>query len=242
MKFDFYSDHYNNRLKEQFFRVNSFLVNTTKKCGSSAGPPKTKGRPKCFNRDEALNQALQTFYENGYEATSVAQLGKAMNMNPPSLYNAFGDKEKLFIEVLDHYHRPYQESVQQMFAEAKGTQEAIRLLIEKSKNLHASTNLIGCLIVNSTVNVGPENSPIANKIKSLHDANEEQVYRQLKEGQQRGEIPETVKITKLARYLSGILIGAAALARGQKSSTVVEDLLDQGYQGFLGLAELQPMP
>jgi len=211
-------------------------VNTTKNDKSNMGAPKAKGRPKCFNRDEALNQALQIFYENGYEATSVAQLGEAMNMKPPSLYNAFGDKEKLFIEVLDHYHKPYQESVRQIFAEAKDTREAIRLLMEKSKNLHASTNPTGCLVVNSTVNVGSEDSPIADKIKSLHDTTENLIYQRLKEGQQSGEISLEVKITKLARYVSGILLGAAALARGQKSPAAVKDLLDQGYQGFLGLA------
>ena len=209
---------------------------TTKKDKSSAGTPKSKGRPKCFNRDEALNAALRVFYENGYEATSVAILGDAMNMKPPSLYNAFGDKEKLFLEVLDHYHKPYQDSVAQIFAEAKDTPEAIRQLMEKSKNLHANTNAMGCLVVNSTVNVGSEDSPIARKIKSLHEVTEKLIYERLKEGQQQGEIPPTVKVTKLSRYVSGILLGAAALARGQKSPAAVKDLLDQGYQGFLGLA------
>ena len=223
-------------MQEQSTRVKNFLVNTTKKDKSVTGTPKPKGRPKCFERDEALSQALQIFYENGYEATSVAQLGEAMNMKPPSLYNAFGDKEKLFIEVLDHYHKPYQESVSQIFADAKDTREAIRLLMKKSKNLHARTNPIGCLVVNSTVNVGTEDSPIADKIKSLHDTTEKLIYQRLKEGQLSGEISQTVKVTKLARYVSGILLGAAALARGQKSPAAVKDLLDQGYQGFLGLA------
>lgn len=211
-------------------------MNTIKKDNSDPGKPKAKGRPKCFNRDDALNDALQVFYEKGYEATSVAQLGEAMNMKPPSLYNAFGDKEQLFIEVLDHYHRPYQESLVQIFSDAKDTREAIRLLMEKSKNLHANTNPIGCLVVNSTVNAGSEGSPIADKIKSLHDTTEKLIYQRLKQGQQMGEIPSTVKIAKLAHYVSGILLGAAALARGQKSPAAVKDLLDQGYQGFLGLA------
>lgn len=236
MKVDLYSDHYNNTLHDRFIRVKSFLVNTTKKEITCPAAPRPKGRPKGFDRDEALDQALQVFYEKGYEATSVAQLGQAMNMKPPSLYNAFGDKERLFIEVLDFYHKPYQDSVRRIFQQADDTREAVRLLMEKSRNLHAIANPIGCLVVNSTVNVGSEDSPIAAKIKSLHETTEKLIYQGLKEGQQKGEIPETVKVTRLARYVAGILLGAAALARGQKSPAAVRDLLDQGYLGFLGLA------
>ncbi|MEM8639387.1 MAG: TetR/AcrR family transcriptional regulator [Cyanobacteria bacterium P01_G01_bin.54] len=213
-------------------------MNTTKKDVPAPGKPKSKGRPRHFDRDEALNLALQVFYENGFEATSIAQLSKAMKMKPPSLYNAFGDKEQLFIEVLEHYHQPYQESVRQIFLTAANAPEAIRQLMEKSKNLHTTDNPIGCLVVNSTVNVGSEDSPIAEKIKSLHDTTEQLIYQRLKEGQQKGEISASVKVTKLARYVCGILLGAAALARGQKSPAAVKDLLDQGYQGFLSLAGL----
>ncbi|MEM7504525.1 MAG: TetR/AcrR family transcriptional regulator [Pseudomonadota bacterium] len=213
-------------------------MKTTKKDRTTVQAPRRKGRPKTFDRDEALGQALQVFYENGYEATSVAQLGEAMNMKPPSLYNAFGDKEGLFIEVLEHYHRPYQESVSEIFAGTESSRVAIGRLMEKSRHLHAGTNPIGCLVVNSTVNVGMEDSPIARKIKSLHDITEQLVFQKLKDGQEHGEIPQSVNVTKLARYVCGILLGAAALARGQKSPAAVEDLLDQGYQGFLGLAGL----
>ena len=200
------------------------------------GTPRAKGRPKHFDRDEALNSALRVFYENGYEATSVAQLGEAMNMKPPSLYNAFGDKEKLFIEVLEHYHRPYRESVSQIFSRAQTTQETIRQLMEMAKTMHGSNNAIGCLVANSTVNVGTVDSPIAEKIKSLHETTEKMIAQRLREGQKKGDISPEVKVTGLARYISGILLGAAALARGQKSPAAVKDLLDHGYQGFLRLA------
>lgn len=180
---------------------------------------------------------MSVFCELGYEATSVANLGAAMNMKPPSLYNAFGDKESLFIEVLEHYHRPYRDNVQSLFEQTDSAKEAIRLLFLESKRLHGGANPIGCLVVNSTINVGSSASAIADKIKSLHDTTEKLVKRKLKEGQTRGEIEAGINVTKLARYVCGILLGAAAMARGQKSSVAVRDMLDQGYEGFLRLAE-----
>ena len=62
-----------------------------------------KGRPREFNADKALNRALMVFWRKGYEGTSLIDLTKAMNINRPSLYAAFGNKESLFRKVLDRY-------------------------------------------------------------------------------------------------------------------------------------------
>src|ERR1700682_3894634 len=61
------------------------------------------GRPPSFAADNALERALQLFWQKGYEGTSLSDLTKAMGINRPSLYAAFGDKENLFRRVLDHY-------------------------------------------------------------------------------------------------------------------------------------------
>src|SRR5438552_101336 len=63
-------------------------------------PVKPRGRPREFDREAALEQAIDVFWRHGYEATSVSDLTAAMNINPPSLYAAFGDKEKLFLEAV----------------------------------------------------------------------------------------------------------------------------------------------
>ena len=60
-------------------------------------------RTKCFNRDEALEKAMQAFWAKGYEATSVQDLVDCMGINRGSLYDTFGDKHQLFLEALDQY-------------------------------------------------------------------------------------------------------------------------------------------
>ena len=64
---------------------------------------KTRGRPRSFDRDTALERAMLLFWRQGYAATSISELTAAMGINPPSLYACFGSKEGLFKAVLEHY-------------------------------------------------------------------------------------------------------------------------------------------
>ena len=69
----------------------------------------TLGRPRAFDRDQALELALDVFWRKGYEGASLSDLTEAMGINPPSLYAAFGDKEGLFMEAVQRYHTHSQE-------------------------------------------------------------------------------------------------------------------------------------
>src|SRR5438094_9922303 len=107
----------------------------------------TVGRPRAFDVDEALDQALKVFWRKGYEGTSLPDLTKAMGINRPSLYAAFGNKEELFRKALDRYA----EGPAAYAAEAlnEPTARAVaELLLEGSVNLLTDPrNPRGCLVV-----------------------------------------------------------------------------------------------
>src|SRR2546430_2244573 len=88
-------------------------------------PVKPRGRPREFDREAALERAIDVFWRHGYEATSVSDLTAAMNINPPSLYAAFGDKEKLFLEAVERYQEQRRQSVTKVFDEAPTAKEAV---------------------------------------------------------------------------------------------------------------------
>src|SRR5258706_12321421 len=71
---------------------------------------KPRGRPRSFDREAALASAMEVFWQKGFEGASVAELCDAMELNPPSLYSAFGDKEKLFVEAAERYSSDNPES------------------------------------------------------------------------------------------------------------------------------------
>ena len=68
-----------------------------------AAPKKARGRPRSFDCEAALESAMQVFWEKGYDAASLTDLTEAMGINPPSLYAAFGDKERLYLAAVEMY-------------------------------------------------------------------------------------------------------------------------------------------
>lgn len=88
---------------------------------------KSRGRPKVFDRDAALDKAMTLFWQHGYEATSLADLVEATGAKAPTLYAEFVNKEGLFRAVLDRYISRFaakHEAV--LFAEGKSVDRALR--------------------------------------------------------------------------------------------------------------------
>src|SRR5690349_1930100 len=86
---------------------------------------RSRGRPREFEREAALAHATRLFWSKGFEATSIADLTKAMGIGSPSLYAAFGSKEALYAEALQHYKDKYDEIGWGSFRSAATAREAV---------------------------------------------------------------------------------------------------------------------
>jgi len=193
---------------------------------------KARGRPKSFERGAALEKAMAVFCDNGYCGTSVSQLTQAMNMKPPSLYAEFQDKETLFLNVLDHYHGIFFQSMTRVFEKEQPLMDAMAELFAHVKEMNTNRNSTGCLIVNSSIDVDSTETAIGNKIRSFHERNEALLTSRLEKAQKQGELDYEADIKSLARFLNGIIQGAAVLGRGQRSPEAVIDLIDTGLRAF----------
>src|ERR1700681_1233942 len=141
---------------------------------------RSKGRPRAFDVDRALDRALHLFWRKGYEGTSLSDLTRAMGINRPSLYAAFGDKEALFRKVLDRYDSGpaayVREALNQPTARA-----AVERLMEGAADLAtASSNPRGCLLVQSALACGDGAKAIRDDLILRRDAGEKAVRQRLK--------------------------------------------------------------
>ena len=127
----------------------------------------SRGRPREFDEEKALDQALQLFWRQGYEGTSIANLLKAIGITAPSLYAAFGSKEALYRRVLEHYLAGLGRTLADALREEADTYAAVkRFLFESAQKFAGPNNPRGCLISCAVPTCAPENRAVADIVAS----------------------------------------------------------------------------
>lgn len=182
---------------------------------------KRRGRPQAFNYDDALDKAMQTFWTFGYEGTSMAALIKAMGMNKPSIYAAFGNKEALFNLALDRYVSGPSGFVKEALAEATSYQVAKTFLTKAVELLTQHKKPRGCMIVQGALTCGPEAEMMQKKLIAYRGKLEESIKKRFDLARDIGDLPEDTNTSALAKYISTVHQGISV----QASSGVSKDAL-----------------
>lgn len=188
-------------------------------------PQKSKGRPRAFDRDEALVRALDVFWRRGYEPASVAELCTAMGINPPSLYAAFGNKAKLFLEAVNHYERVYWDETWARMGQEADLHRAIEDFFRESAHILTSPKApCGCLVVLAAINAAPESHDVIEALKVLRQEGREHFLKRLKRGIKDGHLPPKADVKSLASALNTLLEGMSIQARDGLSRAEMEDI------------------
>src|ERR1700737_346239 len=130
------------------------------------------GRPREFDVDQALDRALRVFWRKGYEGTTLPDLTKAMGINRPSLYAAFGSKEGLFRKALDRYAEGPACYVREALNEPTARAAAERLLGGAIDLFTDRRNPRGCLMVQGALACGKAAECVRKELVSRRLADE----------------------------------------------------------------------
>lgn len=184
----------------------------------------TKGRHLSFDRKEVLERAARLFWQHGYSPTSLAELTRAMGIHPPSLYNAFGDKEDLFLEVMRNYLAESDRWFRDAFAKHDRIRDAVAgMLQDMAAFLTDASHPPGCLLSCGSVNLEPGDSRIARLMRKARRSREALLVCKLREARRRGELPAHISPRGFAVYLYSLIQGMSAQARDGATRAQLED-------------------
>ena len=192
------------------------------------------GRPRAFDRDKALDQALHVFWANGYEGTSIADLTEAMGINPPSLYAAFGNKEKLFREALDRYEGLRDRIMEEAFAAPTAREAMTRLLQGTADRLSDKDKPRGCLMVQGALSCSEECEAVKRDLAARRAGGEVLIRERLKRAKREGDLPADADPVALARFVSTVLQGMAVQAAGGATRKELRAIADMALKVWPG--------
>jgi AcrR family transcriptional regulator len=172
------------------------------------------GRPREFDSDEALDRAMEVFWRRGYEGATLPELTQAMGINRPSLYAAFGGKERLFRRALDRYVSGPAGYLRDALARPTARGAVERLLAGTIELLTDPRNPGGCLVVQGALAGGREAESIRRELVSHRAAALDQLRARLERAKREGDLPGDADCSDLARYVMTVVHGLAVQAAG----------------------------
>jgi TetR/AcrR family transcriptional repressor of nem operon len=190
----------------------------------------TMARPAQFKREEVVEKAMRAFWDQGYGATSLADLVEVTDLNPGSLYGAFQSKEGLFLAALDHYGERSVARLERMLAETSSPRAGIRAyfrqLAEDAANPRAKRS---CLLVNTVLELARHNKAVQTRVKQHLDTLETVFRRALEAGQANGELSPDKDPKALAAFLMcniwGLRVLGGTAPTPRRAQAVVRQVL-----------------
>jgi AcrR family transcriptional regulator len=171
------------------------------------------GRPLSFDRNRALEQAMLTFWRHGYETTSITDLTAAMGISTPSLYGAFGDKRRLFLEATQLYAGDREATADAIDAAPTARDAARDMLAGAVVGYTGETTPQGCLLASATASGSAASSDVQRAVADVRSFFMERLRKRIERDVSAGVLPETTDTHALAGLVMTIMQGLSVLAR-----------------------------
>lgn len=167
------------------------------------------GRPRAFDIDQALDSALYVFWEKGYEGASMPELTKAMGINRPSLYAAFGNKEALFRKALDRYSEKATSCMNEALNAPRARDGVAQLLQGLAEASECDETPKGCLFVQAALACGDDAEPIRRELAARRGMTETLVRARLERAKKEGDLPAAIDPVGYAKFIATVVQGMA---------------------------------
>lgn len=173
-----------------------------------------RGRPRNFDRDQALHRAMEVFWARGYDGATLEELQTAMGgITPPSFYAAFGSKDQLFCEAVDLYRKTVGERTLCALETPTAREGIAGLLRSATEQFCSGDGPRGCLIVLGAINCTRINKDAQDHLHAIRQQGPEIIRQRLARGVADGDVPNGAPLADMASFYTTILQGLAVRAR-----------------------------
>lgn len=195
-------------------------------------PRGVQGRPRAFDIDIALDQALLLFWRKGYLGTSLTDLTEAMGINRPSLYAAFGNKETLFRKALDLYRDRHTAFVRDALEEPTVRRASERMMQGIVDLVTNPGNPSICLVTQSLLACADPDDPLHQELVERRAADEIAMRDRFERAISEGDLPPDADPAALARFVLTVISGMSAQAASGASRTELLQIVQTALQAI----------
>lgn len=173
----------------------------------------SRGPNKQFDPEVALSRAMEVFWDKGYEAASLAQLLKQMGISRKSMYDTFGNKQSLFLKVLEHYAQTELREMRERLLASGSPLRNLEQLLDSWQQAHGQLDSKGCLLGTCTADFKTSDVEIAPVLRSYYSQLENIYCESILSAQEKGELNPKANARDLARMLLATTQGIALIGR-----------------------------
>ncbi|MCU1717002.1 TetR/AcrR family transcriptional regulator [Pseudomonas sp. 5P_3.1_Bac2] len=188
------------------------------------------GRPRTFDREAALQQAMHLFWEHGYDSTSLAMLKANIGggISAPSFYAAFGSKEELFREVVQHYIKSHGHVADSLWDDQLAPRQAMETALRRSAQMQTECDHpAGCLMVISASACSPEHAQIQQLLAEQRALTRQAFEHCVQRAVDLGDLPSSINVSAFASLFVSFLMGLSIQTRDGVAIDVLETAISQ---------------
>ena len=184
-------------------------------------------RPVEFDEDKVLTSAMEQFWKEGYEASSVRKLLDCTGINRGTLYNSFGDKDTFFRSCVDQYNMIVQKQIESSLRNEKlSCWNAIDAYFEETvSNVSHKHRAMGCMLVNSLCESINQNRVLRKVVRDSLASIRKEILGRLKEAKAKGKLKKGISVDFAADVLMNTLYGIRVNSRSGREAKQMKNLV-----------------
>ncbi len=180
------------------------------------------GRPRTFDRDEALKKAMLVFWDKGFEGTTMSDIIAAIGMKAPSVYAAFGNKDALFEEVVQHYTGMFHQGPLKALNGYSDIGQAIEHCLKAHVDMFTSQEkACSCLLLTAANNCSPEHQQHVISLRNIRASYKSALLARFKKAQAEGQLTDEADPRSLTNFYATCIQGMAMSAKDGASKQVL---------------------